>query len=75
MPAPLTLGIDVGTSSAKAVVADAQGTLFVSASRSYRYKSSAPGYAEQDPEDWWQAVREVVQELFAKHPEIRERLC
>ena len=71
MPAPLTLGIDIGTSSAKAVVADAEGTFFVSASRSYSYKSSAPGYAEQDPEDWWQAVRDLVQEILAAHPEIR----
>lgn len=74
MPAPLTLGIDIGTSSAKAVVADAEGTFFVSASRSYSYKSSAPGYAEQDPEDWWQAVRDLVQEILAAHPEIRGRL-
>jgi xylulokinase len=75
LSSPLTLGIDIGTSSTKAVVADAQGAFFASASRSYNYKSSSPGYAEQDPEDWWQAVRDVVHELFARHPEIREQLC
>jgi xylulokinase len=75
LSSPLTLGIDVGTSSAKAVVADSEGRFFVSASRSYSYKSSAPGYAEQDPEDWWQAVRFLVRDLFAKNPEMRARLC
>jgi len=75
LPTPLTLGIDVGTSSAKAVVADAEGTFFASALRSYSYKSSAPGYAEQAPDDWWRAVRDLVTDLFAKHPNVRDCLC
>jgi xylulokinase len=75
LPDPLTLGIDVGTSSAKAVVADPGGSFFASATRSYSYTTPEHRQAEQDPEDWWKAVCALTQELLSAHPEIRSRLC
>ena len=74
MSCPLTLGIDVGTSSAKAVVADPGGNFFASATRSYSYITPEHRQAEQDPEDWWTAVCSLAQELLSTHPEIRSRL-
>ncbi|MDQ2841094.1 MAG: FGGY family carbohydrate kinase [Acidobacteriota bacterium] len=71
---PLTLGIDVGTSSAKAVVADPGGSFFASATRSYSYTTPEHRQAEQDPEDWWDAVCSLTQELLSTHPEIGSRL-
>jgi xylulokinase len=70
----LTLGIDVGTSSTKAVIADAGGRFFASATRSYSYLAPEHGGAEQDPEDWWDAVCAVTRELLSVHPEARSRL-
>lgn len=69
MPDPLTLGIDLGTSSAKAVLADPGGHFFASATHSYSYSSTEQGQAEQDPEDWWNAVCAVTGEVLSGHPE------
>jgi xylulokinase len=71
---PLTLGIDVGTSSAKAVVADPAGSFFASATCSYSYTTPEHRQVEQDPEDWWKAVCSLTRELLSTHPEIRSRL-
>jgi xylulokinase len=70
----LVLGIDVGTSSTKAVLADVEGRFLASASSSYDYATPQPGHAEQNPEDWWQAVRAVVGELLSSYPRARSRL-
>jgi xylulokinase len=51
-----TLGLDLGTSSAKAVVLDTGGTVLAQASAGYAVTSAAAGYAESDPGDWWAAV-------------------
>jgi xylulokinase len=51
------LGLDIGTTSTKAVLFDATGTeLARAASKSYRNLSPQPGWVEQDPEELWQAV-------------------
>lgn len=53
----LLLGIDIGTSSVKAVVMDAQsGSVVASAAREYPVHQPQPGYAEQNPQDWWNAA-------------------
>jgi xylulokinase len=48
--------LDLGTSSAKAVVLDTGGTVLAQASAGYPVTSAAAGYAESDPGDWWAAV-------------------
>jgi xylulokinase len=57
MNAVCTLGLDLGTSSAKAVVADTGGRVLAQASAGYAVTSAMAGYAESDPGDWWSAVR------------------
>lgn len=74
MLTPLTLGIDVGTSSAKGVLADVEGEFFASASSSYSYATPGPGRAEQNPEDWWDAVCSVTKKLLSADPQLRSRL-
>ena len=54
--ADLVLGIDIGTSTAKVVLADAHGLVFLQKAASYEHCSPQPGYAEQNPADWWNAV-------------------
>ena len=51
------LGLDLGTSSAKAVVTDIEGKVLAQASAGYAVTSAVSGYAESDPGDWWSAVR------------------
>ncbi|MBV9622487.1 MAG: hypothetical protein JOZ14_00740 [Acidobacteria bacterium] len=75
MSRELALGIDVGTGTAKAVLADAEGEVLWQATRSYQYQSPRPHYAEQDPEDWWDAVCHVTSCLFAAHPEAQKRIA
>jgi xylulokinase len=65
-----TLGLDLGTSSAKAVVVDTGGQVLAQASAGYAVTSAAVGYAESEPAHWWSAVtacaREAVQAAGAR---------
>lgn len=57
------LGIDLGTSSVKLLLVDAQGQIIKSASREYPLYFPNPGWAEQKPEEWWDAVCDALKEL------------
>lgn len=59
---PYSLGIDLGTSSAKAVMVSAGGKLVSQASAGYPVTSAKAGYAETDPGLWWNAVVACVGE-------------
>jgi xylulokinase len=62
----LVLGLDVGTTSTKAVLADlAAGTVIGQASAAARLSSPHAGWAEADPEQWWRNVRDVVGRVLA----------
>ena len=52
----LTLGIDLGTSSAKAVALAADGAVVASATHAFATWAEVPGAAEQDAADWITAV-------------------
>ena len=56
------LGLDLGTSSAKAVVTDIGGKVLAQASAGYAVTSTASGYAESDPAHWWSAVTACARE-------------
>jgi xylulokinase len=66
-----TLGIDLGTSSAKAVVLDTGGTVLAQASAGYPVTSAAAGYAESDPGDWWAAVSACARSAVATAGGVR----
>ena len=62
-----TLGIDVGTGGTRAVVIDPDGNVVASATAEHvPFISARAGWAEQDPEDWWQATITVVREVLSK---------
>lgn len=50
------LGIDIGTSGTKAVVFEPSGKEVASASAEHPLCTPQPGWAEQEPKDWWAAV-------------------
>ena len=51
------LGIDVGTSGTKTVLFDTAGGVMASATYEYAMQQPHNGGAEQNPANWWQAVR------------------
>jgi xylulokinase len=62
------LTVDVGTSSLKAVLYADDGRIMAAATRRYGYRAEQPGWAEADPEAWWQALREALTELAGQGP-------
>ncbi|HVL39785.1 MAG TPA: FGGY family carbohydrate kinase, partial [Fimbriimonadaceae bacterium] len=60
---PTLLGIDVGTSGAKAVLIDQDGRVVASASAEYPLSIPKPLWAEQDPQDWWQGVQDCLAQI------------
>ncbi len=62
------LGIDIGTSSVKAVLTDADGTVSGSASRPCTVSRPHPLWSEQEPEDWVAAAVAAVDELVERQP-------
>jgi xylulokinase len=54
------LGIDLGTSATKTVLFDEELNILASASAGYPLYQPHNGWAEQEPEDWWNAAVETV---------------
>ena len=71
---PLLLGIDVGTSSVKAVLVDPRGTVHAVGHAEYPLHHIRPAWVEQDPEDWWRGTCQAVREALAKVPQGAERV-
>jgi xylulokinase len=63
--ADVLVGIDVGTSGLKGLAIDPDGTVVARAERNYPLSTPRPGWAEQDPADWWEAASAVLAELRA----------
>ena len=63
----ITLGIDCGTQSLKTVALDGDsGQILASASKPYGLIEGLPaGHAEQDPQIWWDALRETVGKVLS----------
>ena len=59
------LGLDVSTTAAKALLLAESGGTIVSTAQPYPLQAPRPLWAEQDPENWWQAgaaaIRDVLQ--------------
>lgn len=55
------LGIDIGTSGTKTLAIREDGTILSAATIEYPLYSPKPGWSEQEPQDWWQAVVKSVQ--------------
>jgi len=60
------MGIDVGTSRTKILIIDDSGNFVAEASQEYPISAPHPGYAEQDPDWWWNAVKTSIREAL-KH--------
>ena len=48
---------DVGTTAAKTIIFDADGSIAGKAYQEYPTQTPSPGIVEQNPEDWWSAIK------------------
>lgn len=65
---PVILGIDVGTSSVKAMLLETEQGPIAVRSREYEVSIPGPGFAEQDPRTWWNALKEALAQLRTEEP-------
>ena len=65
------LGIDVGTTAVKALVVDDLGSVVGEAESPLQVSVPRPGWAEQNPSDWWQGTVRAVRAACAQ-ADIRE---
>lgn len=66
MPEKYIIAHDLGTSGCKAAIIDLKGVVLASAEKRYPVIYMPNGGAEQDPENWWQAVVDTTHEMMAK---------
>jgi len=59
------VGVDLGTSSVKVAVVEANGRIKATSTRRYPLELGESGKAEQDPEGWWRAMSEALREVFS----------
>jgi xylulokinase len=57
------VGLDVGTSGVKGVAISPSGEVLATAEEPYPLSTPRPGWAEQDPEDWWGAAQACLARL------------
>ena len=61
------LGIDGGTEGVRAGVFDLSGNPVASALEPYGLHTPRPGWAEQDPAEWWRATVATIRQVLAEH--------
>jgi len=62
------LGLDIGTSGVKAILVDAGGDVLATGVTPLQLSTPHPGWAEQDPEMWWQASIASIRIVIAACP-------
>lgn len=65
------LGIDIGTSSVKALILDEHGHTLATGRRDHPLRVPQTTWAEGDPEDWWHATSVAVQSALADASGVR----
>ncbi|MEQ5758297.1 xylulokinase [Proteus mirabilis] len=62
------LGLDLGTSSVKAIIMNEQGDVVASHSIPLTLSRPHPQWSEQDPQAWWQATDKAIKQLSRTQP-------
>ena len=60
------LGLDLGTTGAKAILIDERGKVVSRAFEEYPIYVPRPGWTEQNAEDWWRASVEVIRRAVSQ---------
>ena len=65
MPGHLTIGIDIGTTNVKACILDTNtGKIVAFGSQEHPLFHPRPGYAEQEADNYWQAVTSSIRQCL-----------
>jgi len=67
----LLLGIDYGTGGCKTTVLDETGRFVGEASTEFQTFHDHPGWSEQEPQDWWDALKSALGKLAAKGIDLK----
>jgi xylulokinase len=59
------LGIDIGTTGAKALLCDERGRVLATGLSEYPLHTPRPLWSEQDPADWWRGARQALREALS----------
>lgn len=70
----LLLGIDIGTTAAKAALFSPDGRLQAVGQAEYKVNHVRPGWVEQDPEDWWLATCIAIRQALVNVPGGEEQI-
>lgn len=60
------IGIDLGTSSVKLILVDEAGKIIHSVTKDYPLFMPQQGWSEQNPSDWWNAIKTGIKELTSQ---------
>lgn len=63
------LALDIGTTAAKASLFGEEGNLIGAESAAYPTRHPRPGWAEQNPAEWWEAIEATCRRLQQAHPD------
>ncbi|MCM5559609.1 xylulokinase [Pleomorphomonas sp. JP5] len=69
------LGVDIGTSAVKVLIVDSDERPVADAEVGLATSRPAPGWSEQHPDIWWQAVRQALAEVSASTPGVLSRVA
>lgn len=69
------LGIDIGTSACKVTVFDEDGAVLAQENRSYQVYYPQKGWAEQNPEEWWDAICDGIKGVLAVDEVSAEKIA
>jgi len=74
MEGPYVLGLDLGTESARAGIFTLTGKPVAFASQGYKLFHPRPGWAEQNPDEWWSALVTAVRAVLDKSGVAKEEI-
>jgi xylulokinase len=61
------LGMDIGSTGIKGIVTDENGEILQSYNYPLKIDFPKPGYAEQNPDDWWDGVKFILKDVSTKY--------
>jgi xylulokinase len=62
----ILLGLDIGTTSTIGILVEAGGRVLATAARPVTLRSPRPGWAEEDPAEWWANACAIIPDLLAE---------
>jgi FGGY-family pentulose kinase len=63
---PFLIGIDAGTGSVRVGIFDTLGHPVTFSVKEYKTDFPRPGWAEQDPDEWWSSLKDAVKDAVFK---------